>query len=79
MTPEERLEKLQRLKELRAQLPAEQTQGGMPGWLSDLVSYGPGFLKQTGKSALNAIGELTSQMPSVLGDVIGGGVFPEVD
>ena len=79
MTPEERLEKLQRLKELRAQLPAEQPQGGLPGWLSDLVSYGPGFLKQTGKSALNAIGELASQMPSVLGDVIGGGLFPEVD
>ena len=52
MTPEERLEKLRRLKELRAQLPAEQAQGGMPEWLSDVVNYGPGFLKETGKNFL---------------------------
>lgn len=79
MTPEERLEKLRRLAELKGISTEAPKENGLPGWLSDLVSYGPGFLKQTGKSALNAIGELASQMPSVLGDVIGGGVFPEVD
>lgn len=79
MTPEERLEKLRRLAELKGISTEAPKESGLPGWLSDLVSYGPGFLKQTGKSALNAIGELASQMPSVLGDVIGGGLFPEVD
>ena len=73
------LQELEELERLEQKAGKTKPQGGMPGWLSDLVSYGPGFLKQTGKDALNAAGEFVAQMPSALGDVLGGGLFPEVD
>ena len=49
MTPEERLEKLRRLAELKGISTEALKKNGLPGFLSDLVSYGQGFLKQTGK------------------------------
>lgn len=52
MTPEERLEKLRRLAELKGISTEAPKESGMPGWLSDLVNYGPGFLKETGKNFL---------------------------
>ncbi len=40
-------------------------------WISDALKYGPGFLKETGKNALNALGTAASEMPAVLGDALG--------
>lgn len=34
--------------------------------LEDLVQYGPGFLKQTGKTAVNAVGEMAAQIPRLM-------------
>ena len=52
MTPEERLEKLRRLAELKGISTEAPKKGGMPEWFSDLANYGPGFLKETGKNFL---------------------------
>lgn len=76
------ISRLEELKAVEAELASRKKPAGgssLPGWMDDALKYGPGFLKQTGKSAANAVGEYLSQAPSVLGDVIGGGLFPAVD
>jgi len=67
MTPEERLEKLRRLAELKGiSIEAPKPQE-MPSWLSDLMSYGPSFAKETGRSAVKGAGQALLGIPGLLG------------
>ena len=67
------LAELEELERLEAR--AKKT-SALPEWLSDALKYGPGFLKESGKSLLRGALDLGAKAPEVAGSVLFGGTNP---